>query len=399
MAATTPSTSTSTPSTSSNPSKPSFGRFFNRLQLASLSLDVALLELQDDDTSSSESTMEQWNSIKEELILMKSLLVRQDANQDVVLTPNQERPNQVNAMPNLKVENHTLFQTFYRRVLRLLQVQVQLQMFNHSLQMAKKSANTNLKVRAAIANYEKHINHLFTSNNSTTTSNNNNNHTSDDMSVRSVSSHDIRSLPGDLVGFLLKDLYKKNNNQHQALANRLIAHVQTLLQGNGPYSHATAQAATRSLLQQWHNHVLEEPTLVKLGYGDIGNSSSPRKRQAEAEEDALLRRLSSCGGLPMENVSDIGEDSDDDEEVDVNDDDMLQYPDKKKRKFAFTSDDDDSNNGIGKAQMAAILKGVNKYGRGSYNVILNLDDSGALKGLTSEQIKQAYLQHQQQQRA
>lgn len=288
---------------------PEFGRLANRIQMAALSLDVALLSAR----KSSLTVQEHWGFLKEELILWKSKLLRQDANADVVLLPAQERLAFKKATPDFKREQSPLFQKTYQTVLRLVQVQYNLAVFQSKLtelvsgiesdkngSSSSTSQENKRLVREAIEEYEQAVNKLFTP----TTIN------SDDMSTTSAASN-VTQLPQELAGFLLKDLYQTSKggsssptsspSSEHSLAGRLLRHVESIVQGNGTYAQSACQRHLRQLLQDWHQLVLDAPTLVQLGYG-LG-TGEPSARKAIAEEDAMLRRLSNCEGAQ----ADIGE--------------------------------------------------------------------------------------------
>jgi hypothetical protein len=281
-----------------------------------------------------------WMALKEELILTKNKLLRKDANLDMLLLSPQKQLELLDASPLQEREHHELFQGVYRHVLRRVLVQYHLAVFHASL---IESQGQKKLVRQAIDRYERHINQLFTSSASTGTGTG--------TSATGTSAEEptyVRALPQELVGFLLKDLYSYQANNDSDLATRLIQHVRSLQSGNGRYSVAGTQAALQQLLAAWQDLVLEEPTLVQLGYGE--------HLHPLPEEDAMLRRLSNCttwtttGVQSMEeiNVSDFGDSSDDDE-------DQHQHKDQHKhnRHDHHDQDDDDDDQDDQEDQPAA----------------------------------------------
>lgn len=355
---------------------PDFGRLKNRLQIVGLCIEVATLPIvkeslrrdtvtmeetptttaatiRDESDASEGGDRENTNSdkgwspttrrsgsleelltmLKEEFILLKSMLLRKDANVDALMMlygdESGEAP-QPDAAPDVRLEtNHPLFAQGYPQVAKQLQVAIICAQFYQRLQgfvQAEKEDDANVndnqkshkqQVRQAVDDYESKLKQVFFGD-----TNHNNNDEEDD-------STEVKELPHELIGFLLKDLYQKRRGSMastcstasagslspsamggeappSSLASRLLGHVKSLLFNDittKRYSMRAAQRVMRELLRGWHNLVLEQPNLVKLGYGrdesDDGDNNS--RRQAEAEEDALLRRLSSTDGADNPN--------------------------------------------------------------------------------------------------
>ena len=347
---------------------PEFGRLKNRLQIVGLCLEVAALPISKESSYKERDlvTIEETNAhatnqdesdeskgedgetnnvrrpgsleelvtlVKEEFILLKSMLLRKDANVDALMMVNgvdSGEPPQPDAAPDVRLEkNHPLFAQDYPRVAKQLKVATICAQFYQRLQgfvqaEMKDDVNVNdgqkshkQQVRQAVDDYESKLKQVFFGNL--------NNIDSDDEE----DSTEVKQLPNELIGFLLKDLYQKRRGSMastcstasagslsptatgdeappSSLASRLLGHVESLLFNDDTtkrYSMRATQRALRELLRGWHGLVLEQPNLVKLGYGrdESNDGDNISRRQAEAEEDDMLRRLSSTDGAENPN--------------------------------------------------------------------------------------------------
>jgi hypothetical protein len=387
------------------PIKPTFGRLSNRLQIVAMCLDAGMMRIgknpqnraatsssDESDTASPPGTIkeqysadllpEYWKILREELILLRSLLLRQDANVDSLVDC--DVPPQANGTPEPQREQDPLFQKEYRHVSRLLKVQYTLCVFYQQLlevrtkaaiedadgsspstassSQSNGSIELRKQLRQAVDDYEAQINRLFPQ--SEAAAEELLADADDNASILSILSvgSDVRCLPKELVGFLLKDLYaaKKSSNGNASTSvppqKRLLDHVEAILfNKNSEYSHAKTIQALRRLLCQWHDHVLEKPTLVQLGYGLDPSTASPSRKRAEAEEDDMLRRLSAgADAQPLE----VDDDDDDVSEFGASDDSEVdegaRQRRRRRRRVKRESNHNDGNNDEGATNQKVI---------------------------------------------
>jgi len=266
-----------------------YGRLASRLLIVALSVDAAhllatipafpLLNKEEEITVLHEleeledlqDLEEQMNLQAEELILLKSRLLRQDANVDVFSitittkeqsllslsrpSPSSPSPPSVrpNAEPDVQLEQHILFQSHYREVLLQIRVCATIARFCQRLQRLVRQQQQEEKMTAsttstttpshfkdhhkhviqAVEEYEKKIFQLFAAttveqddNNDDDDNNNdididtvdgkaNNNNNNDDGDDDNGHLPPSPSPPHKLIGFLRKDLYQQRQPQPQ----------------------------------------------------------------------------------------------------------------------------------------------------------------------------------------
>ena len=117
------------------------GRLFTRVKLASLASGITCLRLEDDEEdtkdaphpvrSSLDVTPEEWKRMEEEWVLMKSYLLRADAN--AVVAEEDQNVQVEEKDDSSSVEDHAMFQEDYREVGRLLHYQHVLAVWKNEL--------------------------------------------------------------------------------------------------------------------------------------------------------------------------------------------------------------------------------------------------------------------------
>ena len=197
-----------------------YGRLYNRLHLTALWNDVCcgttistttvaapastVAAFSPGDDQDQDAAMEafsinvtaaQWRQIKEQFVLLKSYLLRQDANLAVpsissdTLSPTAPPPQ--HAAPDGNLEKHDMFRHEYQLVVLLLQVQQALASFCSALENCKGKRNLVKHSEEAIDAYENTLATIFAK--------------EDDQHAS------VGIVPKELTAFLLRDLYQKGN--------------------------------------------------------------------------------------------------------------------------------------------------------------------------------------------
>lgn len=219
---------------------------------------------------------DQWQQVREQLVLLKSYLLRQDANLPVptlqqvppVVVPSVSVDADVDqvdqatvnaavtvpssqATPDGQLEKHDMFQQDYQQVILLLHVHQVLAKFKESLQKIaatssqqqqqhqqqskdKHVTSVNKRVEQAIDAYENSLLTVFE------------NHSKMNPKAAAL------SIPKELTAFLLRDLYQKGSNvknqpaHNMDLVTSLLCHVRNMcLNAKSEYSHASLKTSVR----------------------------------------------------------------------------------------------------------------------------------------------------------
>jgi hypothetical protein len=259
------------------------GRLYSRTHLTALACDIVIPHVDDAaDTEhyegelflASKLTSDDWNSIREQLIFVKGILLRQDANAVVnpegTAAPTSDFPDELLAS--------TLMMTVeYDEVIRLLAVQQVLANLREKLQAiaeAEKNAESkngmfgkspsndrsiNKAVEKAVNAYIEHLSRIFPPNESEKVD-------EDDEVDDGIEIYDsdtnmpptrISNIPTELNSFLLTDLYSPKQQQQRTTAaemvDRLLEHMRSItldtrtpaLTQPGHFSYANVQQKVR----------------------------------------------------------------------------------------------------------------------------------------------------------
>jgi hypothetical protein len=271
-----------------------YGRLYNRLHMVALWNDICGMPLKlqgelkragaphdhsHENDKGNSIPADQWQQVREQLVLLKSYLLRQDANlpvptlqqvpananananaeeqatyndyvcAEVVVPPSQ-------AAPDGQLEKHDMFQDDYQQVILLLHVHQVLAKFKESLQKIAASSqqssqsppqqkdtvtSVNKRVEQAIDAYENSLLTVFEHHKSSNSKMNN-----------SVASTEL-VIPKELTAFLLRDLYQKGSDHrnqqaaHVDLVTSLQDHVRRMcLNAASEYSHAGLKTKVRN---------------------------------------------------------------------------------------------------------------------------------------------------------
>lgn len=257
------------------------GRLLSRLHLTTLACDVVTLSVdekvskiedidEDDDdeiVAASDVPSDAWNTIQENLIFLKGILLRQNANAAAVFG---EDTAPACDLPDEQLAKHVMMTADYEEVIRLLAVQVELARLKEQLQeigpiltnsvskKAGKSPHRNNKLVEKIVNqFMTNLSRIFPPDEPT--------HEDDDDDFDDIDDDDdenddnrqrrISNIPKELHDLVLTELYSpKQQPQEFGLVDRLLADVMTItsdaqtpaLTRHGLFSYAHLQAKVRT---------------------------------------------------------------------------------------------------------------------------------------------------------
>jgi len=219
------------------------GRLFNRTQLATLCCDLLNRPIvskeeteededEDDDTPLSKLSPEKWAEYRETLELVRSNLLRKDAN----ISEGQD----VNEEVDTDLEALAKFREDYQAVKNLLELCEVVARFQSNIDKLSTSKDTKQKallqiVESAVGDYKKGLQKLQL------------------------------DKEEELTSFLLADMYQ---SKPKDLAQRLQEHLlEVMTKDNYEYGYSQITQKTRRLLCRWQSQVLDVPKLCRLGYG------------------------------------------------------------------------------------------------------------------------------------
>ena len=166
-----------------------YGRLYSRLQIATLCISIGAhttgaLEEDGDDAAPEFKSAALWKDLREQLIIVKSFLLRKDANANVPIQrkgyDDDDIPPENDELDGV-LEKHEMFQDNYREVLLSIEVQEILARFcEHVTSMDAKASNLVKELETAVNSYDRELQRLFGD-----------------------------KIPEELTGFLLPELYKK----------------------------------------------------------------------------------------------------------------------------------------------------------------------------------------------
>lgn len=186
-----------------------YGRLYSRLQIASLCISMGAMSTEpeleeaevDEDESHAVKMMSHnlWKDLREQLIVVKSYMLRKDANMFVPIEregyEDEDLPLQNDELDGV-LEKHEMFQDSYKEVLLLLEVQEKLALLCNRIKKVNTSQDTAIKeLGAAVDSYESSLHSLFMPDGMPEGAN--------------IGEKAKSSIPCELTEFLLHELYKK----------------------------------------------------------------------------------------------------------------------------------------------------------------------------------------------
>ena len=233
-----------------------YGRLYSRLQIAALCISIGAHTLQpmEDDEDGENAAVPDfksaslWKDLREQLIIVKSYMLRKDANVRVpILRQGYEEEDEDDIIPDENdeldgvLEKHEMFQDSYQEVLLLIEVQEILASFCEKISsinvqdVADADADDNIgivkQLENAVDSYEQALQNLFLPQG-----------VADGANVgEETKSH----IPTELVGFLLPELYKKPRAAVSLLLRDALA---VMSNEECPYSHAQLKTKVRYVL-------------------------------------------------------------------------------------------------------------------------------------------------------
>lgn len=199
-----------------------YGRLYSRLQIACLCIDIGVRYTEtattsqkedDDDESGPNISADLWRDMREQLIIVKSFMVRKDANMYVPIQKprysDEDTPEENDEM-DAALEKHEMFQDSYHEVLTLLEVQETLTRFYEQLKAINADEQNSVKkIEDAVDTYKSALQSHFLPNGVT-------NQNETDTAATGI--------PEELDSFLLHDIYSKPK---EALS-QLLTHVRNI---------------------------------------------------------------------------------------------------------------------------------------------------------------------------
>lgn len=158
-----------------------YGRLYSRLQIASLCISIGahqtdpenLVAKDDDDVEQDGAPPDFkpatfWNGLREQLIIVKSFMLRKDANALVpVVRPGYDDQDEDDDIPveddelDGSLEKHEMFQESYEEVLQLMQVQEVLSSFCGQIISIDSNPDALKQLESAINSYESALQKMF----------------------------------------------------------------------------------------------------------------------------------------------------------------------------------------------------------------------------------------------
>jgi len=240
-----------------------YGRLYSRIQIACLCIDIGV---RNTDTITTTTTTRQrgeddveeegprfpadlWKDMREQLIIVKSFMLRKDANADVPIQKprySDEDTPEENDELDAALEKHEMFQDSYHEVLTLLEAQATLTRFYEQIEAINPNAPDIVKkIESALDTYKSALQEQFLPNGDGT---------------------DTGSIPGELDSFLLHDIH----SQPKEALTQLLTHVRNIFTDiDCVFSHAQLKQKMKSVLTKWSESILDIPKLVQLGYGGV----------------------------------------------------------------------------------------------------------------------------------
>lgn len=276
------------------------GRLYSRTQVTALACDIIVLRLDDDVVTpdcdddiplASNLSSDHWNSIQEQIIFVKGILLRQNANAVVTWESGGAIPAPVpdSDLPDDQLAKHLMMTVDYEEVVRLLSVQQELASLREQLlatadlENQSESSNTNLTgksphnyerivnkaVEKAVNQYMENLSRIFPPVDISTEEDDeiDDGFVLDEGSdTDSMPATRISNVPQELNSFVLTDLYRSKQQRQRTTAtdmvNRLLKHVQSIttdtktpaLTQSGIFSYANLQQKVRHT-KKWSSAV------------------------------------------------------------------------------------------------------------------------------------------------
>ena len=217
-----------------------YGRIYSRIQIACLCIDIGVRNTDtistpqgedDDDEEGPRFSPDLWKDMREQLIIVKSFMLRKDANTYVPIQKprysDEDTPGENDEL-DAALEKHEMFQDSYHEVLTLLEVQETLTRFYVQLEAIDPDASDIVKkIESAVDTYKSALQKHFLPNGANGT----------DASAPGI--------PKDLDSFLLHDIH----SQPKVALTQLLSHVRHIFVGSDcVFSHAQLKQKVRNFV-------------------------------------------------------------------------------------------------------------------------------------------------------
>lgn len=176
-----------------------YGRLYSRIQITSMSISIGVLSEPDAEGEEEIKSAQMWNEFREQLMIVKSYLLRKDANLDIPIEraayEDELIPTEIDEL-DAELDKHEMFQDSYQEVLLLLQVQETIACLLEKVKViSPDSADVVKELEVAVNSYENDLQTLFMPKTLPRDTN--------------IGEKTTISIPSELRKFLLPDLYKK----------------------------------------------------------------------------------------------------------------------------------------------------------------------------------------------